>query len=170
MRLYLVDVGVLRLTGHGVPDPAAHFLAQRRLDSEVADAYTRLMQGMRFGGDDAEPGGGGGPFRQRLDPNARRTIETVALASKRVRVDGEATVRFRVPAYEGRLRLVAVGAGAHGTAAASREILVKAPISLTIHSPRAVAPGDTFVVPLSIRGEVDERKLEVEGLTLLRQD
>jgi len=175
--LYAVDEGVLRRTGHASPDPAAHFLGRRALETRIADAYARLLEGMRFSGDSPEPGGdadGGGKggrrglIAQRIDATARATIETVALASKTVRVDGRATVRLKLPPFEGRLRLFAVAAGARGTGAADASVVVRGPVSVAIHLPRAVAPGDEFVVPLRVRGEGTSFEVSLKGLLRLK--
>ncbi len=168
VRLHLVDEGVLRKTRHADPDPSGWFAATRRLDTKLSDAYTRLVDRQRFAADDPDPGGDGdaegGPVARRLDPTARVTIETVALASRRLAVDGSAEVTFDLPAYEGRLRLVAVAASRRGTGAAATDVVVKGPISVAVHAPRAVAPGDTFLAAVEISGEGVEHVVELDGL------
>ncbi len=162
--LHLVDEGVLRKSRHGDPDPARHFAAVRRLMTSPADAYARLVEGARFASDDPDPGGDGPEgVGSRLDPTARNLIETVALASRRVLVDGSTVVRFDVPAYEGRLRLCAVAAGRRGTGAAARDVVVRGPIGLAIHLPRAVAPGDEFDAAVEVRGADVSTAVELDG-------
>ncbi len=168
VRLHLVDEGILRKTRHPDPDPAGWLAAVRRLDTTLADAYARLVDLQRFAADDPEPGGdgdgAGGAIARRLDPTARVTIETVALATRRVAVDGSAEVTFDLPAYEGRLRLVAVAASRRGTGAAATDVVVKGPISVAVHAPRAVAPGDTFLAAVELSGEGVTHVVELDGL------
>jgi len=169
VRLHLVDAGILRKTRHPDPDPTGWFAAPRRLDTALADVYGRLVDRQRFAADDPDPGGdddGGedGALARRLDPTARVTIETVALATRRVAVDGTAEVVFDVPAYEGRLRLVAVAASRLGTGSAAADVVVKGPISVAVHAPRAVAPGDTFLAAVELFGESVTHVVELDGL------
>ena len=170
VRLHLVDVGVLKLSNHPDADPASFFAAVRRLDTRLADAYVRLLAGVRWAEKDAEPGGDEDAphaLGVRLDPTARATIETVALASRRVLVDGTAEVSFDVPDYEGRLRLVAVAASREGTGAAARDVVVRGPVSVAVHVPRAVSPGDEFTVGLEVRGDRVETHVDLDGLERL---
>ena len=167
VRLHLVDVGVLKLSNHPDPDPASFFAAVRRLDTRLADAYVHLLAGVRWAEKDAEPGGDEDAphaLGVRLDPTARATIETVALASSRVLVDGTAEVTLDVPDYEGRLRLVAVAASREGTGAAARDVVVRGPVSVAVHVPRAVSPGDEFTVGLEVRGDRVETHVDLDGL------
>jgi len=168
LRIHVVDEGVLRLTGYRTPNPLARLEATRRLDTKIADIYATLVERMHFGGDDAESGGGAN-LAARLDPTAKKTIETVALASQLVQCEREATVSFMLPAYEGRLRVFVVAAGAEGTGATARSLIVKGPISVAIHVPRAVAPGDVFDVPIQVRGDQVTWDLDLEGLERMPQ-
>lgn len=162
--LHLVDEGVLRRSRHGDPDPARHLAAVRRLVTAPADAYARLVEGARYPSDDPDPGGDGPEgLGSRLDPTARNLIETVALASRRVLVDGSAVVRFDLPAFEGRLRLCAIAGGRRGTGAAARDVVVRGPIGLAIHVPRAVAPGDEFEAAVEVRGDGVTTTVELDG-------
>ncbi len=152
VRVHLVDEGLLRLTGYRSPDPVARLEATRRLDTRLGDLYAALLERMVFGSEEAETGGGGS-LAGRLDPTATKTLETVAIASRLVPCNGEVHLDFDLPAYEGRLRVFVVAAGAQGTGSASAPLAVKGRISVAIHTPRAVAPGDVFEVPIQVRGE-----------------
>ncbi len=165
VHLVAVDEGVLRLTGHPTPDPQAFFLARRRLDTRVADAWARLAHRLRFGGDDAEPGGDA--LAVRMDPTARKTIETVALAAPPVVVDGSARIRLALPAWDGRLRVMAVASGVEGTGSAEAGVVVAAPIRVAVHGPRAAAPGDVFDVALEAKGDGVSFDVGVEGLDVV---
>lgn len=173
VRVHVVDEGLLRLTGHGVPDPAARFAVPRRLGTRLADTFTRLLAGARFPGEAGDPGGDHASdpvLAARLDPAARRTIETLALASARTTLDGETELTFPLPAFEGRVRVVVLGASARGTGAASAAVLVRGPVGLALHVPRAVCPGDLFEVPVQVRGDDVVTAVELEGLTLLAHE
>jgi|GEM_PF-2457704 len=166
VRVHLVDAAILARTRHPDADPTAHFGAVRRLDTRGADAYVALLAGARYptvaatGGDEGEAD----DLAPRLDGGAPIDVATVALASATVAVDGVATVRFDVPAFEGRLRLVVVAASRTGTGATARDVVVRGPVGLFVHAPLAVAPGDVFDVNVEARGDGVVTEVALDGL------
>lgn len=172
VRLHVVDEGLLRLTAHPAPDPVAEFAARRRLTTRVMDIYARLQEGARYAAEAGEPGGdsdGDPVLAARLDPTARRTLETLAWSSGVLHLNGEREVRVPLPPFEGRVRVVAVAAGRRATGAARADVVVRGPIGLTVHVPRAVAPGDEFLVPVEVRGEQVATEVALERLTLIER-
>ena len=152
-RVHLVDEGVLRLTGHETPDPRALFLASRRLETRLADLHVGLLERMRFGGQEDPSPGGDAVLARRLDPTARKTIETVASPppwwrsraerrgsasrSPRGTRGGSASSRWR-PARRGPFRRPRPWSSGAGLARGAR-------------APRG-GPGDLFDVPIQVRG------------------
>ncbi|MFO0931475.1 MAG: MG2 domain-containing protein [Planctomycetota bacterium] len=166
VRVHLVDAAVLARTRHPDADPAAHFGARRRLDTRGADAYAALLSGARYptrastGGDEGEAD----PLLARADAAVPVDVATVALARATVAVDGTATVRLDVPAFEGRLRLVVVAASRTGTGACAKDVVVRGPVGLFVHAPLAVAPGDVFDVGVEARGDGVVTEVALDGL------
>lgn len=150
----LVDEGVLRLTGHPDPDPAGHFLARRKLRGQGADAGPHLAQDLIFdagvlvGGDDDEAGIGA-----RLQGSITETIRSVALRSGVVRLDtnGTAAIAFTLPPFEGRVRVVAIAAGAAVVGAAVRPLVVAGPVGVQVAVPRHAVPGDELEAIVTLR-------------------
>ncbi len=151
----VVDEGVLAVTGHASPDPLAFVLASRALTVEGADTGSRLVRDMVFvprtktGGDDDEDLGAmlrGGSVDTRIRP--------LALFAEVALLDGRGSVDFRLPTYEGRVRVMVIAAGPQRLGSAAAEVLVKAPLGLQVAVPRMVAPGDRFVIPVSLRNDL----------------
>ena len=180
----LVDQGVLHVTGHRDPDPKGFFLGARRLGTRGADSNLALMEGVRFPREHATGGGlggrrslGTGPMVGTISP----WIQPLALASglleaKPGEEGGVFDTSFRLPRdYEGRLRVFVVVAGPKATGATSRDLWVRAPLSLRLAGPRRLSPGDRCELSLVLRnqtGKAGVLKLEMKargGLELLGQ-
>ncbi len=159
-----VDLGILNLTGFTAPDPSEHYFGQRRLGVAIRDLYGRLIdarQGavgeIRSGGDSsAELSGGPIP-----------TEDLVALFSGPVRLgDGRAEVTFRIPAWSGALRLMAVVWTATAVGEASEDVLVRDPVVVQGSLPRFMTPGDESRLRLElthVAGDAGTMQLAVTG-------
>jgi uncharacterized protein YfaS (alpha-2-macroglobulin family) len=150
----VVDEGVLAITGHADPDPLAALLARRRIAARGADSFAALLERARYvpgtktGGDDGDLLGqlAVGAVSPRIRPLA-------LFAEVPLDADGRGTVRFTLPAYEGRVRVMAVVAGPQTCAAVARPTVVRAPLGLQLAAPRMVAPGDRFAVPVTVHND-----------------
>lgn len=159
----LVDEGVLRITGHADPDPLGFFLATRALATRGADTSAALLQQMQFAagsksGGDGDEGGGGlltGSIDNKIRPYVRCAWVDLDAA-------GRGTVSFPLAGYEGRVRAMVVTAGVRGVAATSSGTVVRAPLSIQVAMPRMVAPGDTFVLPVTLRSRLPAGRVVVE--------
>lgn len=164
----LVDGAILARTRHPDADPAGTLFATRRLATRCADAFTSRRLGARYLYE-ASPGGDEGDavgpdLSPRLDGGVRLDVETVALCSRRVAVEREATLRFDVPAFEGRLRWVVVAANREALGSAAGDVVVRGPVGLAVFAPLCAAPGDTFDVRVEARGDGVTTALSFEGL------
>lgn len=151
--LSAVDVGITNITRYPVPDPAAHFFAQRRFGIDAHDLYGRVIESfeggmgkLRFGGDmalDALP--------QARRPTAR--VQTVDLFAGPVQLDaqGRATLRVEVPDFNGTLRVSSVVYGDDSYGQASAQTVVRAPLVAEASMPRVLAPGDRSEVTLDVQ-------------------
>lgn len=144
LTLAAVDEGILRITGFRSPDPVAHFLARRRLGTDIRDDYGRLIAPadgeaavLRQGGDE---GAGMIEIPQRL----------VALFSGAVAVgpDGTARVPLDLPDFAGELRLMVVAWDGARVGAAARPMTVREAVVAEALLPRFLAPGDEARLPL----------------------
>ncbi len=159
------DLGILNLTRFEAPKPDRWFFGQRRLGSEIRDLYGRLIDGMR-----AERGklrsGGDGPG----DPNMQGNPpveETLALFSGLVKVgpDGTAKVEFQLPDFNGTVRLTAVAWSASKVGSATRDVIVRDPVAMTISAPRFLTLGDEARLELAlhnVEGEAGGYKVALE--------
>lgn len=145
-----VDEGILQLTDFKTPDPLDHYFGKRRLGLEIRDLYGQLIDGkegkrgdIREGGDEEGLGNRGAPPELKL----------VALFSGIVQLDdaGKATVKFDIPDYNGRLRLMAVAWDGANVGAAEAGLVVRDPVVVLSSTPRFLAPGDRSAFSLSIQ-------------------
>jgi uncharacterized protein YfaS (alpha-2-macroglobulin family) len=145
------DLGILNLTRFELPKPQDWFFGQRRLSTEIRDVYGRLIDGMRAergrlrsGGD----GTGSGMSMQGSPP----VEETLALFSGIVKIggDGAAKVEFQLPDFNGTVRLSAVAWSAEKVGSASRDVLVRDPVALTVSGPRFLTLGDQARLELAM--------------------
>jgi len=135
----VVDEGILRLTKFVSPDPAAHFLARRRLGLDIRDDWGRLIAPgdgdatlLKQGGDDS-----GTPL-----PDI--PIRTVTLFTPPVQAgpDGIATIPIDIPDFNGQVRLMVVAWQGSKIGAASVDLVVRDPLIAEALLPRFLAPGD----------------------------
>lgn len=163
-----VDVGILNITRFPVPDPAAHFFAQRRLGVDAYDIYSRVIESfdgssgkLKFGGDMALAA-----LPQAKRPTAR--VQTVDLFAGPVKLDakGNARVNLKVPDFNGTLRISAVVYSDDQYGKRDMETVVRAPILAEASMPRVLAPGDRSTVTLDVQnftGKPGEFKVQIDG-------
>ncbi len=149
----LVDEGVLRITGHPSPDPFGWFMAARRNDGEGADTRMSLYENPRFQTPPVRGGGEGPPpGSSRLLGTISPFLKPLALWSGPVELDGKGRgrVTFRLPPYEGRLRLMVLASGPGGVGAESKPLVVTSPLGFLAAGPRMLSPGDESRVVLTL--------------------
>ncbi|MCG6857605.1 MAG: alpha-2-macroglobulin family protein [Salaquimonas sp.] len=136
-----VDVGILNLTRYTPPDPGDWYFGQRALGLEIRDIYGRLIDGslgefgrIRSGGD------GPGMTAQGSPP----TEKLLALFSGIVQLDenGNGTIDFEVPQFNGTARVMAVAWTKAGVGSASKDVIIRDPVVLSASLPKVLAPGD----------------------------
>lgn len=154
--LFAVDEGVLQLTRFATPSPLDSLLADRALEVRTFQALDLLMPRRLspFGGGDGG-GMGGGRFQ---NPFKRREEPPVATWSALLDVTPEGTsVEIPLPSYyNGKLRLMAVGASPGAAGSAARANTVAAPLVLTPQLPLTVSPGDVFAGTLVLANTTDQ--------------
>jgi alpha-2-macroglobulin len=146
-----VDEAVLKLTEFESPAPEKYYFGKRQLGVELRDLYGRLIDArantvgvLRSGGDS---------FAKRSVAGLPdKSSKVVALFSGLVRLDGDgaARIRFDLPDFQGRLRLMAVAFSAHKVGSGVGSVTVRDPVVTTVSLPRFLAPGDTGRVGVTI--------------------
>lgn len=154
VTLAAVDEGILQLTGFSTPDPLNYFYRKRRLGYDLFDIYSMILPEVvpieprsPFGGEISRA-----RLKRELAPLGAKRVKPVSLWSGLVKLDGngKATVRFDVPQFNGTLRLMAVAFNREKMSAAESSVLVREPITINSSLPRFLAPGDQFVIPVTI--------------------
>ena len=166
VTLAAVDLGILNMTGFASPDPSDHYFGQRRLGMEIRDIYGRLIDGLsgemgalRSGGDAT-----GGASFQSPPP----TEELVAYFEGPVSVDaeGNATISFDMPEFNGTVRLMAIAWTPSAVGQADSDVIVRDPVVVTASLPRFLAPGDSSRLLLEmthVEGPSGRMGLDVSG-------
>ena len=147
VQIVAVDEGILALTRHQTPDPAAYFFGKRRLGVELRDDYGRLLDPNQ---------GAAGNIRQGGDQigGAGLTVvptQSVVLTSAPVKLNGgKASVTFDVPAFNGQLRVMAVAWSDAGVGSAGKAVTVRDAVPALMALPRFLAPGDSATATLTV--------------------
>ena len=150
LTLAAVDEGILLLTDFATPDPLDHYFGKRRLGVEIRDLYGQLIDGKEGKRGTIRSGGDGEGLAKRGAP---KEIKLVALFSGIVKLDadGKALIKFEVPDYNGRLRLMAVAWDKQNVGAAEADLIVRDPVVALASAARFLAPGDDSAVTLSLQ-------------------
>jgi len=148
--LAAVDSGILQLTDFQAPNPYQFFYGPLKLDTVPMDLYSYVLPEVTKG---KGPTGGSESRRERnlARPQVRR-VKPVALWSGIVKTNllGNATVTFKVPQFDGELKLMAVAFKGSKFGSAQQALIVRSPIVLTPTLPRFLALGDVFEIPVGV--------------------
>jgi len=143
LTLAAVDEGIHSITNYPNPDPHGWLARSRRADCRFAYYYDKVAY------DFEKPAAGGGDtgaeqMEKRLGAVGTNWIKPVALWSGAVRTgkNGRATIKLKVPEFNGQLRLVAVACSMKAVGARGESLLVRRPYILQTSMPRFVLPGD----------------------------
>jgi alpha-2-macroglobulin len=158
-----VDVGILNLTGFKTPDAGAYFFGQRKLPVEIRDLWGMLIDGMQ-----GEAGAihTGGDSSGGVEGNLP-TQEPLALFSGVVKVDdqGNASVSFDLPAFNGSVRLTAVAWSKDKVGSAQADVTVRDSVVVAATLPRFLNVGDRSEMHVEIdnvEGDAGEYKLDLD--------
>ena len=151
-----VDEGILTLTDFKTPNPHDFFYQQRGLKTRSFDLYGGILPEIADITDNSSTGGDAGAARglgrKRLNTSSIRRVKPVSLWSGFVRTDGNGrgTVQFKIPQFNGKLRLMAVAFAGTDYGASEAYLTVREPIVLTPTFPRFLAGGDQIRVPVTL--------------------
>ena len=168
-----VDEGILALTDFQTPNPHDFFYRQRGLKTRSFDLYSGILPEITNVTDNSSTGGDGvrqASRRKRLNTGSIKRVKPVSLWSGFVKTDGNGrgTVQFKIPQFNGKLRLMAVAFARSDYGATEAYLTVREPIVLTPTFPRFLAGGDKLRVPVTIFNGTGENgkftvKLQAEG-------
>ena len=150
VTLAAVDVGILNLTGFQSPDPQGHYFGQRKLGVEMRDVYGRLIDGLNGAMGTVRSGGDAMSTAGLQSPPPTEELVTYFTGPVEVNANGQAQVRFELPAFNGTLRLMAIAWTDTGVGQAERDVIVRDPVVVTASVPRFLAPGDQSRLLLEI--------------------
>jgi uncharacterized protein YfaS (alpha-2-macroglobulin family) len=139
---YVVDEGLIGLTGHHSPppDPEAYFYGRRRLGVRIMDTYSRLL--LTTGGD--RPG--------RLALSNYTSESVVAMAEGPVKLkDGRADFTIRNPGLvNGKLSIFVIAWSKSYVATALSDVLAQSPVVADLNAPSFLLSGDSAIIPLRL--------------------
>lgn len=148
-----VDEGICQLTGFETPDPFKFFTRVRALGVGTADLYGQLMPEVPKAGKVSTVGGDKDAYDPRhQSPVSAKRVKPVALVCGVLHTDsnGSAHADFSIPHFTGKLRLMVVASDGPRFGSADAATLVRSPLLVQSSWPRFAAPGDRFLVPLTI--------------------
>ena len=152
-----VDEGILALTDFKTPNPHDYFYRQRGLKTRSFDVYSGILPEIANVTDTSSTGGDAATTRQaelrkRLSTGSIRRVKPISLWSGFVKTDGNGrgSVQFKIPQFNGTLRLMAVAFAGGDYGATEAHLTVREPIVLTPTFPRFLAGGDKVRVPVTL--------------------
>jgi alpha-2-macroglobulin len=151
-----VDEGILQLIAQQTADPFTYFYRKLALGVASYDTYTLLLPevpGVKrapAGGGEAESG-----RAQYVRTEGMRRVKPVGFWSGVVETDGagEATVTFKLPEFQGALRVMAVASRGRRFGSADRLVRVRDPLVVLPTFPRFLSFDETLQIPISVRND-----------------
>ncbi len=147
LTIAAVDEGICQLTDFQTPDAHGYFFSKKRLSVESYDVYGVVLPEI------SSPSGDlGAAARRRLMPISVTRVKPVAFWSGLLTTDaqGNGSVSFDVPQFNGSIRVMAVAFGGDKFGKAEQNVFVREPIVLTPTYPRFIGSTDELTVPVSI--------------------
>ena len=120
----LVDEGILRLTSHKLADPYAFFTSAPFYDLKIADLSSRLLHAF---GENGQGYGMGNVMENLVDKQTSFIDKPYVILEQGVRQaqDGKASIEFKIPKYQGALKLTVTAADDQAFAAYEKIITVR---------------------------------------------
>jgi alpha-2-macroglobulin len=148
-----VDEGILQVARYKNPDPLGYFFQKRMLEVRTKQILDLILPDLKRFIALAAPGGDAdGGFARHLNPFNKKRKPAVAYWSGVVDVGPEGReLTYTVPDYfNGRLRIIAIGAGGRRMGVTEAVTEVRGDFILTPNVPATVAPGDEFIVSVGV--------------------
>jgi uncharacterized protein YfaS (alpha-2-macroglobulin family) len=151
--LWAVDEGVLQITQFKTPDPFEFFYKKRALLTKIYSLFDAVLPNIRA--TKLAIGGGKGEYdlsRRHVNPVMSRRVKSVSLYSGVLHADENGVVHhfFKIPEFNGKLRVMAIGAKGQNFGSAAKYVNVVDPIVLSPGLPRVLAPEDSLEIPVMV--------------------
>jgi uncharacterized protein YfaS (alpha-2-macroglobulin family) len=148
-----VDEGILQLIAQKTADPFEYFYRRLALGVTSYDTFSLLLPEVKA----ATKGGGEGEqgLSQYVRTEGIRRVEPVAFWSGAVTADGDgnASVSFNVPEFQGALRIMAVAIDDDRFGSSEQRTRVRTPLVLLPTLPRILSFAETLQVPITVRND-----------------
>lgn len=144
-----VDEGICQLTDFQTPDPHGFFFSKKQLSVQSYDVYGVVLPEISV----SSPSGDlGASARRRLMPMTVTRVKPVAFWSGLVKADaqGNGTISFDVPQFNGSIRVMAVAFAGEKFGRAEKNVFVREPIVLTPTFPRFIGSTDELTIHVSV--------------------
>lgn len=173
--IYVVDEGILQLTRYALPSPLTFFLRDRALEVEsrqffdlVMPEYSILRKVLPAFGGDLLRGG----LDPRHNPFKRKTEPPVQYWSGIIDVDKKGgSLSVPIPQYfNGRLRVMVVGASTERVASAETGAAVRGDLIVSPQLPVTVTPGDQFEATALIANNLEDSGQDMEVTVKIEAD
>lgn len=157
---FAVDEGILQVARYKVADPLDTFFAKKMLQVDTAQILDLILpEFSRLVGRSAPGGDADGDLAKNLNPFKRKAEKPAVWWSGPMDIDGERTVRFRLPDhFNGSYRVVAVAVTPTRIGIADTSALARGDFVLTPTLPTHLAPGDEFELPIGVANTVEGGK------------
>lgn len=157
---FAVDEGILQVARYRVADPLDTFFAKKMLQVDTAQILDLILpEFSRLAGGAAPGGDAGGDLAKNLNPFKRKAEKPAVWWSGAMDIDGERTLRFRLPDhFNGRYRVVVVAVTPTRIGLAETTALSRGDFVLTPTLPTHLAPGDEFELPIGVANTVEGGK------------
>jgi len=148
LTLAAVDAGILQLTDYQTPDVLDFYYGKKQPRLAPYDIYSFIYPEIERASSHLSPGGGRDMFaasrKRHISPVTVRRVKSTALWSGIVTTDadGNASVDFSVPEFNGKLVLTAVAVQNDLFGSASDDMIVRDNIIIQESFPRFVTPND----------------------------
>ncbi len=154
---FAVDEGILQVARYRVADPLDTFFAKKMLQVDTAQILDLILpEFSRLVGQSAPGGDAEGDLAKNLNPFKRKAEKPAVWWSGPMDVDGERTLRFRLPDhFNGSFRVVAVAVTPARIGIAQTEALSRGDFVITPTLPTHLAPGDEFELPIGVANTVE---------------
>ncbi|ACC98193.1 Large extracellular alpha-helical protein [Elusimicrobium minutum Pei191] len=162
--IFVVDEGILALTGYSTPDLLKEFYGPRALGVGTVDSRIYVI-GQRSYGEKGENSGGGGGEDNKLGGVDLRSNFDAAPYWNTVITDakGKASVSFKLPDNLTKFRVMAVAVGKKEFGSGDTNITVNKPVMIKPSLPRFARLGDAFKCGVVVYNRDAKEGITVSG-------
>lgn len=150
--LALVDEGLLNITGFKTPDPLQAFFKKEALGVKTWDLFDAVIGQQATGLSGVLSVGGDGSSKKNLNTDFSDRFSPLVIHKGPFFLSaGEQAIHpIKIPDYDGKLRLMVVGAGEAGYGAVEKQLTVKRNLILEASLPPFLGPGEEIELPVTV--------------------